>query len=130
MEKNKVSAQTKLMVIWIFVKLNVVSADLLSFLEKDFLKNLIEYGKAEQLLITPTLLLISALLLEINIIMIIISKLAPYKINRILNIIAPIIVIIFIIGGGSLSPHYIFFATVECIALISIIMIALKWKNE
>ena len=125
-ESNEI--KNKLMVLWIFVKLNVVSADLLGFLQPDFLKELTTSGTAEGLAITPWFLLVAAILLEINIVMVLISKLAPMKINRRLNIIAPIIVALFIIGGGSFTPHYIFFASLELIALFIIMRTALAWR--
>lgn len=130
MKSNNISIQTKLMVLWIFVKLNVISADLLSFLNANFLKGIIETGSAEGLVITPSFLLIAAILLEVNILMVVISRLATYRINRTLNIIAPPIVIAFIIGGGSMTPHYIFFASIEVITLILIMRIAWKWRES
>lgn len=130
MKSNNISIQTKLMVLWIFVKLNVISADLLSFLNANFLREIIETGSAEGVVITPSFLLIAAILLEVNILMVVISRLSTYRINRISNIIAPPIVIAFIIGGGSMSPHYLFFASIEVITLISIMTIAWKWKES
>ncbi|MFT6967230.1 MAG: hypothetical protein ACJAT1_002459, partial [Marivirga sp.] len=35
------------------------------------------------------------------------SRSLPYKTNRILNIIAGLITTVFVVGGGSLAPHYI-----------------------
>jgi hypothetical protein len=121
---------TKLMVLWIFVKLNVISADILSFIQPGFMKGLVETGTAEGLVITPAFLVIAAILLEVNIAMILVSRLASYRINRWLNIIAPIIVAAFIIGGGSLAPHYIFFATIEVITLLIIMRLAIQWKES
>ena len=129
MKSEGISVQTKLMVLWIFVKFNVISADLLSFLNGEFLRGLIETGTAEGVIITPNFLLVAAFLLEVNIVMILISRLSKYRINRIANIVAPLVVIAFIIGGGSFSPHYIFFASIEVIALITIMIMALKWKE-
>lgn len=129
MLKEKNDIQTKLMVLWIFVKLNVISADILGFLQPDFLKELTTFGTAEGLVITSSFLLIAAVLLEVNIIMILVSKFLPRKINRILNMVAPVIVAAFIIGGGSLTPHYIFFASIEVIALIVIMKTAIQWKE-
>jgi hypothetical protein len=130
MLKEKNDIQTKLMVLWIFVKLNVISADILGFLQPGFLKELTTSGTAEGLVITPGFLMIAAVLLEVNLIMILVSKFLPRKLSRILNIIAPVIVAAFIIGGGSLAPHYIFFASIEVIALIFIMKTAIQWKES
>lgn len=130
MIKEKDETQTKLMVLWIFVKLNVISADLLSFLQPGFLKELVTSGTAEGLAITPGFLLMAAVLLEINMVMILVSKFAKGPINRRLNRIAPVIVAAFILGGGSLAPHYIFFATIELIGLFFIMKTAIQWKMD
>lgn len=130
MEKQKNDRQTTLMVLWIFVKLNVVSADLLSFLQPAFLKELTTSGTAEGLAITPSFLILAAVLLEVNIAMILVSKFASRRLNRNLNLVAPFVVAAFIIGGGSTAPHYIFFATIELIALFFIMKTAIQWKSE
>ncbi len=80
--------------------------------------------------ITPSFLVIAAVLLEVNVAMILVSRFTKFKINRLLNRFAPLIVIAFIIGGGSLAPHYIFFAMTEVIALIAIMMTAWTWKEN
>ncbi|WP_373482141.1 DUF6326 family protein [Acetobacterium sp.] len=51
-----------------------------------------------------------------------------YKVNRWANIIASIITITFVIGGGSLYLHYIFFASMEVICMLMIIWYSWKWK--
>jgi hypothetical protein len=56
--------------------------------------------------------------------MIYFSRSLDFKINRILNIIAGFITIVFVIGGGSLAPHYIICASIEVILIIST---AWKW---
>ena len=66
------------------------------------------------------MLLAFAILLEIPIAMIIVSRILKPGPNRWANTIAAVITTAFVAGGGSLTPHYVFFATVEvaCMALI------------
>ncbi|MFT6138762.1 MAG: hypothetical protein ACJAUJ_001858, partial [Salibacteraceae bacterium] len=45
------------------------------------------------------------------------------------NILAGFITIVFVIGGGSLMPHYIICASIEVIILIIIIIKAWRWEN-
>jgi len=70
--------------------------------------------------ITQGLLLLFAILIEIPIAMIFASRVLKRGPNRWANTVAAVITTVFIVGGGSLDLHYVFFATVEvaCMALI------------
>lgn len=76
------------------------------------------------------LMLIGAVVHQIPIFMIFLSRVLKYKTNRLVNIIASFITIIYVVGGGSLLPHYIFIAAVEIACLLLIIWIAWRWKNS
>jgi hypothetical protein len=78
----------------------------------------------------PLLMLGGAIMMEISIVMIVLSRVLKYKVNRWANIITSIITIVFVVGGGASYPHYIFVATVEVICLLSIIWFAWKWTNH
>lgn len=80
--------------------------------------------------ITQGLLLIMAVLVQIPILMIYLSRVLKWRINRVMNIVASITTIIFVVGGGSLYLHYIFFASIEVICLVLIIVYSVKWKQE
>jgi len=45
-------------------------------------------------------------MMELAIVMILLSRVLTYRLNRWLNIIASIITIVFVVGGGSAYPHY------------------------
>jgi predicted anti-sigma-YlaC factor YlaD len=70
--------------------------------------------------VTEGLLLVFAVLLEIPIAMIFVSRILKPEANRWANTAAAVITTLFIVGGGSMDLHYVFFATVEvaCMALI------------
>lgn len=74
-------------------------------------------------------MLIFAILLEIPIAMIFLSRILKYRANRWANILAGAITIPFVIGGGSAVLHYIFFATVEVVAMLVIVWYAWKWPD-
>ncbi len=114
--------------LWIFVMFNMLSADILSFMDSGFLKKLMT-GYAGEIQITQGFLLIAAIVLEIPIAMIFLSRVLKYRINRWANIIAGVITIAFVIGGGSTAPHYIFLATIEVVSVLLIIWYAWKWPN-
>jgi Sec-independent protein secretion pathway component TatC len=73
--------------------------------------------------------LIAAILLEIPIAMIFLSRVLRYRSNRWANIIAGAITIVFVIGGGSTDLHYIFFATIEVVTMALIVWYAWKWPK-
>jgi TRAP-type C4-dicarboxylate transport system permease small subunit len=70
-----------------------------------------------------------AIMMEISIAMIILSRVLSFKVNRWVNIIVSLITIIFVVGGGVSYPHYLFIAAVEVICLLLVIWYAWKWRN-
>lgn len=117
--------QAILSTLWVFVMFNILAADILSFMYPGFLKEVMA-GNAGQVQITPEFLLIAAVLLEIPIAMIVLTRILSDKMNRLVNIFAALLTIMFVIRGGSTYPHYIFFAIIEVITMLIIIKIA--WK--
>jgi len=75
-----------------------------------------------------TAMTIAAVVTAIPILMIILSWVLPYKINRMTNIIVAIFTVIYVIGGGTIIGHYIIMAGLEVVLLVSIIYSAWKWK--
>ena len=119
--------KVKLSTIWIVVMFDMVYADILGFMSPEFLKGVME-GHAEGVPITEGLLLVSAIILQVPIMMIFLSRILQYRANRRANIIAGVITIVFVIGGGSLDLHYLFIATIEVVCILVIIWYAWKWS--
>ncbi len=109
---------TRLSTLWIVVMFNMVFADILTFITPGALRDL--WSGQAGVHITPGLLLVFALLLETPIAMIFVSRVLEPKANRWANSVAAVVTTAFVVGGGSLTLHYVFFATVEiaCMALI------------
>jgi len=118
--------KAKLSTLWIVVILNLIFADILSIMVELAKKNTLEII-GEEVKITMA---IAAIITNIPILMIYLSRVLPYKINRIANIVAGFITILYVVGGGSLLPHYIITASIEVALLIVIISTAKKWKNN
>ena len=115
--------------LWIVIMLNMVFADILGFMIPGALAEIMTgYGGAVPL--TEQSMLIAGIFLEIPIAMIFLSRILKYKANRIANIIASIITIVFVIGGGSLELQYIFFATIETVCMVGIIWYVIRWPKE
>ncbi len=125
---KKIDTKDLLSTLWIVVMINMLKADILSL-------NI--PGAAEEVARTaasagasiPQLMLGGAIIMEMAIAMIILSRVLKYGINRWANIIVSLMTIVFIIGGGASYPHYIFIATVEVICLLLIIWFAWKWRS-
>jgi hypothetical protein len=114
--------------LWIVVMINMLYADILSL-------NI--PGAAEELARTssstgasiPQLMLVGAVMGNLAIAMIILSRVLKYGINRWANIVMGIVTIAYIWGGAVSYPHYIFIAMVETLCLLLIIWNAWKWRN-
>jgi hypothetical protein len=75
-------------------------------------------------------MIVAAILVNIPIFMILLAKVLPRKSNRVVNIIASVATILFIVGGGSLLPHYIVIGSIEVVLLVTIIVIAGQWRSD
>ncbi|XEC97450.1 DUF6326 family protein [Paenibacillus tarimensis] len=124
----KISMKEKLSTLWIVVMFFMVFADILSFMTPGFLKQIVD-GTTD-VKITHGLLLVFSVLLAIPISMIYLSRVLKYTINRLANIIASLVTILFVIAGGSLYLHYIFFASIETLCMFLIIWNAWKWPKQ
>lgn len=123
-------ARARLSWMWVFVMLNMIFADILTFMKADVLRQFLE-GRAEQVVITPEFLLLAAVITEVPIAMVVLSQLLPKPACRWANMFAAVVTIAYIWGGGLLTaPHYIFFAAVQTVALSYIIRLAWKWRTD
>jgi hypothetical protein len=117
----------KFSLLWTVVMFTMVFADIVGFMNPGVLKDMANGAVGIQ--ITQGVLLVFAVLLEIPIMMILLSWVLKYKVNRWANIIASVITILFVVGGGSPYPYYVFFATVEVGCMLIIIRTAWKWSG-
>ena len=110
--------RTRLSILWVVVMFNMVFADILTFITPGKLQEL--WAGQAGVHITPGLLLVFALLIEVPIAMIFASRVLKPGANRWANTAAAVVTTAWVVGGGSLTPHYVFFAAVEvaCMALI------------
>ncbi|WP_051554671.1 DUF6326 family protein [Maribacter antarcticus] len=119
--------KVRLSTLWIVVMLNLVFADILTIIVGLVLENTLDDIIGE----VKTTMAVAAVLTNIPILMIYFSRVLPYKINRSLNIGAAILTSIYVVGGGSLMPHYLICAGIEVVVLFVIIRNAYHWRyNE
>ena len=125
-EYNKVSLSTKLSLLWIIVLLNMAFADILSLYIPGVHEMIAGFAGDTPI---ANLMLIGAIAHQIPLAMILLSKVLRPKLNRILNIVAAVLVIVYVVGGGSTYPHYIFIASIEVLCLIYIIRLSVRLKE-
>jgi Family of unknown function (DUF6326) len=118
----------RLSTLWVFIMFNMVFADILSFMYPGFLKEVMA-GKAGGVQITPGFLLVAAVLTEVPIAMIVLSRVLKHGANRWANIVAGVITIAYVAGGSATSPHGIFFTAVQVACALLIIWSAWKWRS-
>ena len=124
----KIDTKVLLSTLWIVVMINMAYADILGLFIPGALEEVAKTSVSTGTTI-PQLMLIGAIMLEIPIAMILLSRVLKYKVNRWANIIASVITIAYVVGGGSLVPHYIFIATIEVVCMLLIVWFAWKWHN-
>jgi hypothetical protein len=124
---NKVDTKILLSTLWIIVMINMLKADVLSLYIPGVAD---EVAKTAGETPIALLMLGGAIIMEISIVMIILSRVLKNNVNRWVNIFASIITIVFIVGGRSSYPHYIFIATVEIVCLLLIIYFAWQWTEQ
>ena len=118
----------KFSLLWIVVMFTMVFADIVGFMNPGTLKDMMNGAVGFQ--ITQGILLAFAVLIEIPITMIFLSRVLKYRVNRWANIIASVITILFVMGLGSPFPYYVFFASVEVVCMLVIIRTAWKWSKS
>jgi hypothetical protein len=122
--------KARLSTLWIFIMFNMAFADIFSFMYPGFLKQIVAGSAVDGTQITPEFLLIAAMVTEISIAMVFLSRLLKYGVNRWANIIGGVITILWVIGGGSTTLHYIFFASIEVVCSLVIIWLAWTWRDR
>lgn len=111
--------------LWIVVLINMIFADIFSIMVELVNGNTLEIpGNVK------SVMAIAALVTNVPILMIYLSRVLPYKLNRRANIGAALFTIIYVVAGGSFAPHYLILASIEIIFLVLIIQKAWRWKMK
>ena len=118
--------------LWLFATVNYMFCDIFTLFHSESLKQLMT-GEMGGMIISQTFLLGFAILMEIVMVMIVLSRFLPYKANRSLNIIIGLLMTF--VQGSTLftadnTLHYIFFSIVEISTTIFIVYYAWNWKEK
>jgi len=125
---KKIDTKVLLSTLWIVVMINILTADVLS-LNIPGSDELLKNTSVSTGLAIPQLMLVGAIMNELSIAMIILSRVLKRGANRWFNIIVGIVTIVYIWAGAAPYPHYTFIATVETICLLLIIWNAWRWSS-
>jgi len=132
--QRKINPKILLVLLWVLYTLNFMYCDTLLKMEPGVLQGIMSGTTAEGTVkITPGFLLGTAIMFEIPFLMIILSWVLKYRVNRWVNMISATLFIVAQIGSlflGTPSPMYIFYSTVEIAALMLIVWNAWKWTNQ
>lgn len=115
--------------LWIFVTLNYLYCDLMGLMDSHLLKQYLT-GHVEGMTIDEDFLFYAAILMELPISMVLLSRVLIKKTNCWLNIIAGTIktlVMVVTLFIGSVTNYYLFFASIEIATTIYIIWYAFQW---
>lgn len=132
--KTKPSKDRKaiLSTLWIFVTLNYLYCDVMSMMNPEVLNDFLT-GDLGFVQITEEFLLGSAILMEIPILSIILSRVLKFKANRLVNIVAGSIMTIVQSASlflGKPELHYTFFSIIEISSTAFVVWYAFSWKKS
>jgi hypothetical protein len=118
--------------LWIFVTLNYLYCDLIGLMDKNLLNGYLK-GNIEGMIIDENFLFFAAILMEIPIAMVFLSRILNYNANRWANLLAGSIKTIVMISTlfiGSFTAYYLFFAIIEIATTMYIIYLACGWSEN
>ena len=115
--------------LWIFVTMNYIFCDVFTLFHSESLKQLMT-GEMEGMKINQEFLLAFSFLMEMPMMMIVLSRILPYKSNRLANIIVALIMTL--VQAATLftddnTLHYIFFSIIEVGTTSFILYSAWNW---
>lgn len=127
-----VQRKSLLSTLWIFVLLNMVYADILGMLRPGYLEFLDQISQQ----LTGSTVLLFAMLMEVAISMVLLSRVLAYKTNRWAHFITVPLTTLWIVvpalmpSLGDATPlSYRFFATVEVVTLLIMFWYVWKWPK-
>jgi Family of unknown function (DUF6326) len=115
----------KLAALWTVVMLSIVMADIIGFIHPGTLQRIIDGNFGFP--VTPELLLLFSVLTAIPIVMIFLSLILPVKTIPWVSTLAVVLTTLFVVGGGSATYSYVFFATLEIVSMVAVLWYV--WKQ-
>ncbi|WNC67717.1 DUF6326 family protein [Thalassotalea nanhaiensis] len=118
--------------LWIYLTVNYIFCDVFTLHLAKYLEAFLS-GDVGGMKITEEFLLVFAVIMQIPMIMIVLSKFLTFTLNKYFNIVAGIIttsVQAFTVAMGGATLHYMFYSFFEIFTGLFIIYLAVTWKQE
>ncbi len=131
--KSRVDIRVKLSLLWVLVMFNMIYADILAIISAFITPGVVEElmsGYSGTVKLTQELLFVSAILIEIPILMIFLSRVLSHRLNRVANIAASLLTILFVVGGSETYPFFIFYVGIEVLVMLIILWLSVTWKTD
>lgn len=122
----------KLSLLWVFLFLNFIFCDVFTLFYAPTLNQLLT-GVVDGMAMSQPFLLGFAVLMEIGMVMVLVSRLAPFGVARWSNVAAGALLFVvqaFTVVTPGLTLHYAFFSVVELVTLAWIVWTALRWRID
>jgi hypothetical protein len=122
--------QRRLAAAWVFVVLNYLYCDVLGLMDAHLLRQFLT-GTVAGMEVTGGFLLGASVLMEIPIGMVLISRVAGYRVNRAANLIAGAVMTLVQAGSlftGRPTAYYLFFSVIEIACTVAIVRGAWTWR--
>ena len=121
-----------LSLLWIFVTANYIFCDVVTLMNPEDLRNILS-GKMGEIIMNEQFLLGAAIMMEIPMAMIVLSRLLHYKFNRWANIISGFLMTLVQVSslfvGTETTLHYRFFSLIEIGCTVFIVWYAWTWNK-
>ncbi len=120
--------QVILSTLWIFYVFNILYADVLNLMGQAP----VESSDEIVALLSTEMLMGAAVILEMAMVMILLSRILKYSVNRWLNIAVGIFQLLVVSASlfvGTPTSYYIFFALIEIATLIFIVWYSWRWSS-
>lgn len=131
MNSKKIDPKILLSTLWIFAIFNYLYCDIMGIMDVNLLKQYLT-GSVNGMEMSENILLGAAILMEIPIAMVLLSRILNYKANRWANIIAGIIMTLVqtaTLFAGEPTKYYLFCSIIEIATTMAIVWVAWKWVN-
>lgn len=118
--------------LWIFLTVNYIFCDVFSLFYAPDLQQFLS-GYAGDIALTESFLLTFAIVMELAMLMIVLSRVLKYSLNRWFNIVGGVIFTLVQAGSladGNVTQHYLFFSVIEISTTLLIIWIAWRWRID
>ena len=126
-----IKTRTLLSTLWVVLMLNMIYVDVLTQNIPGSHEEMLAFAGETPI---PLLMLFAAIMIEIPILMVLLSRILNWGINRWVNIVAGILMIVFVvgpeIGNPAVNPHYLFMGAIEVLCMLAVIIVSWRAVEE